>query len=304
MSQFTSKRLTIITASIGALLVGSVLMAWPGSDKSTLISERPKVVTEVIEAREEVKELTYPAKVEAIVSSTVISEVDGLIIKILKPLGSKVKRGTVILYLKNIDPGFTYASVPIRAPFNGVISQHFGTLMGKVNHGEKLFTIVNPDQVKITAEIPGDDLKYLDAGTSGDFTLGSQDANIAQVKIRGYSPTVDPRTGTAQADIQFLAGKVQAHIGSVGYVRFKIPAGKQIIISDASVTYFGVNPIVHIVNKDLVVKKQVVELGDSRGTDFVVRSGLKGGEKIVVSTSRPLKEGEKVVEEPTKALDQ
>lgn len=258
-------------------------------------SELQQVTFKKIQKEEDFKVLVYPVKVEAVISTTIAADFDGFVTKIQKNLGSEVKKGNTILVVKNNDPGFTYAAVPIRAPFNGVVMQIFPNLMSKVSRGDKLVSIVDPRKIKMTAEIPDADLAYLKTRMNGFFSTDLTDMEKnSEISISSFSPTVDPKTNTAQAEILFLDKKNLPKIGAVGYARFQIPLGAKIKIPETSISYFEGNPIVRLIDDQGNVKKQNIEIEAQVGGDYVIKRGLNGGEKLIVRASKPLKDGEKV----------
>lgn len=264
--------------------------------------DKPRVLLEEMKPLEDKRKILIPVKVEAKIQSLVTADIEGHITKILKPLGSVVKAGEVVLYLENKDPGFTYAAVPVRAPVAGVISQYWTSQMAKVIRGEKLFTVINPQSLKLSAEFPSADLSAVRAGMMGVFKNESQRDSDLSVRIVGISPLVDSRTGTASAELEFVTtAKSNAKskqslppIGSVGQTTFEINQGSILLVPEASLIFQDGKPMVRVLKGlDQVVKK-AIELGEQRDTAFIVKSGITQGEKIIVRSSRPLKEGDTI----------
>ncbi len=117
------------------------------------------------------KRILVPAKVEAKIQTLVTADIEGYIVQIEKKLGAVVKQGEIVLYLENKDPGFTFAKVPVRAPISGVLSMLPISQMLKVNRGDKLFTVVNPNSLHLMTEISSNDVQTLKIGTTGVFRL-------------------------------------------------------------------------------------------------------------------------------------
>lgn len=264
--------------------------------------EKAKVILQEIKAQTDVERLLLPAKVEAKVSTNVTADIEGHITKVKKPLGASVKAGEVILYIENKDPGFTFASVPVRSPVAGVISQLNLSLMSKVNRGDKLFSVINPDTLKLIAEIPASNLSHLKANTKGFFKIDPKEEGIA-IRVNGLSPSIDARTGTAPADFEFVDAKNMKlpAIGTIGVAFFEIKKEQIITIPESALSYFEGKPLVKVLNEAGKIEKRSIELGEQRETNYSVIRGLKEGEKIIVRSNRSLKEGEDVeVESPNK----
>jgi len=257
--------------------------------------DRPKVLLQEIKPQDDNRRVIVPVKVEAKILFLFVLYFEGHVTRILKPLGSPVKAGEIILFLENKDPGFTYAAVPVRAPIAGVVSQFWTSQMAKVSRGEKLFTVINPKSLKLTAEFPSGDMGIVRSGQLGIFRSEIQRDAKLSVRIVGISPLVDARTGTAAAEFEFTNAKeIPPPIGSVGQATFEINQGSIIMIPEASLVFQDGKPMVRIIKADNKVDKKAIELGEQRDSSFVVKSGIATGDKIVVRSSRPLKENDTI----------
>jgi len=274
-----------------------ISLIWPSSlvlaAPSPAPEDRPKVLLQEIKAMDDKRRVIVPVKVEAKIQSLMTADIEGHVTKILKPLGSVVKSGEIILFLENKDPGFTYAAVPVRAPIAGVVSHFWTTQMAKVSRGEKLFTVINPKSLKLTAEFPSGDLSIVRAGQTGEFKCEAQKDSKLTVRILGISPLVDARTGTAAAEFEFTNSKeLPPPIGSVGQATFEISQGSIFMIPESSLVFQDGKPMVRVIKADNKVDKRPIELGEQRDSSFVVKSGIAAGDRIVVRASRALKEND------------
>jgi multidrug efflux pump subunit AcrA (membrane-fusion protein) len=256
--------------------------------------EKPTVIVHQLAIEEDLKRILVPVKVEAKVRSQVTAEAEGWVTKVLKPLGAKVKRGDAVLVIENKDPTYTYAAVKVRSPVNGIISSFDLGLMSKVSRGDKLFSVIEPTQMKLSAEIPGGDIQLLKPNTLGAFRTDLSSTEVSEVKLIGVSPLVDPRTGTASAEMEFLKKEKLPAIGTVGHVLFEISKGKVLLVPESAIGFADGNANVRVISADGHVTRKNVEIGEQKESDVVIKSGIKEGEKIVLRSSRPLKDGEAV----------
>lgn len=263
-------------------------------------SAKAKVLVQEMKVTDDTRRLLVPARVEAKVASLVTAEVEGFVTVIAKPLGSRVKRGQVVLYVENKDPAFTYAKVPVRAPVAGVVSQLMPSLMSRVARGDKLFVVMDPRELKLSAEIPGSELALIAPGSKGIFKLNLEDKDGAAVKVSGVSPLVDPRTGTASAELEFVSapkGKpapALPSIGMVGHALFEMSRGKVLLIPESALGYVDGKPTVKTLDSAGLVKRKQIELGEQKENLLVVKGGLEAGEKLIVRANRSVKDGEAV----------
>lgn len=272
--------------------------------------DKAKVIVQELQPADDLKRLLVPVKVEAKVSSLVTADAEGFVTKIVKPLGSRVKAGEVVLYIENKDPAFTFAKVPVRAPVAGVVSQLYPSLMSKVARADKLFVVMDPRDLKLTAEIPGSDLALVQPGTKGVFKQQLESEGGAAISVTGISPLVDPRTGTASAELEFVMPKGKQDksaakpekgkalelpsIGMVGHALFEMSRGKVLLIPESALGYSDGKPTVKVLGSDGLVKRKPIELGEQKESQLVVKSGLSAGEKLIVRANRGVKDGEAV----------
>jgi multidrug efflux pump subunit AcrA (membrane-fusion protein) len=257
--------------------------------------DKPKVMLEEIKPLDDKHRVIVPVKVEAKIQSLVTADIEGHVTRILKPLGSVVKRGEVVLYLENKDPGFTYAAVPIRSPVAGVVSQFYTSQMTKAVRGDKLFTVIDPKSLKLSAEFPSREISMINNGMIGQFKMESTNDVNLPIKITGISPLIDARTGTASAELEFVNQKdALPPIGSIGQAIFEISQGSILLIPEASLIYQEGKPMVRVLKGQNQVDKKSIVLGEQRDGSYIVKSGITKGDKIVVRSSRPLKENETV----------
>ena len=191
-------------------------------------NSKPKALIQEVKINDDIKKLLYPAIVAAKVNTVVTADLDGHVRKVYKTLGSRVKSGEIILFMANQDPAFTYSEVPVRSPISGVISQINFQLMAKIAKGEKLFTVMDAQSLKIEIELPASEVGRLQPGAKGSFRLNPKSEETFPIRVLGISPVIDPRSGTASAEAEFLpqvAGKDKINlppVGTVGQVSFQL----------------------------------------------------------------------------------
>lgn len=299
--------LSLSALGILAVLATTLLGRQALSSATPATADKAKVIVQELQPSDDTRRLLVPVKVEAKVSSLVTADAEGFVTKIARPLGASVKAGDVVLYIENKDPAFTYAKVPVRAPVAGVVSQLLPALMSRVSRGDKLFVVMNPKELKLTAEIPGSDLGLVQPGSKGTFKQHLDEASGAEIRVAGISPLVDPRTGTASAELEFVlpegSQKKSApkgndtklpSIGMVGHALFEMSRGKVLLIPEAALGYSDGKPTVKILEAGGTVKRKAIELGEQKESNLVVKSGLSAGEKLIVRANRKLADGEAV----------
>jgi membrane fusion protein (multidrug efflux system) len=200
--------------------------------------------------------LTYPARIESKVNAMIYAEADGVISKILAPLGSNVRRRQKIAVIKHTDPIYQYAPMNL---------------------------------------ISAGDLPLIKKGLDGELTLDGNDSAKLQVKVIGISPFVDSATGTATCELEISKSKQAAAVppGAVGQINFKVNERENFVFPDHAIVYRGDQTFVRLVQNG-TAKKVAVVLGRRERGQVEILKGIKAGDSVVERTSGFIAEGDKV----------
>lgn len=252
----------------------------------------PLVTAQKIQLSETAETLIYPAKIESKIHTVVLADADG-VVRNMMTLGSEIKRGTTVLTIRNSDPVYQYAPVQIKSPIQGVLSETFVTEGSQVMKGDKLATIIDPEQIRLAVEIPNADLVKIKKGQKGSFLLNNNNSEEnTEVQVLGVSPLVNNLTGTATAILGFK-GKTHFKAGTLGKVEFKILAAQQVLVDENAVIYRNAQPFVRVIEAE-TAKYRAVTLGARQSGQIVIEKGLDIGEVIVKKSSQYIPENKKV----------
>ena len=240
----------------------------------------PVVLAKTVEIESISQVLAYPARVESSVQATLLADAEGVVTQIL-PLGSKVGRGSRILSIQQTDPIYQYAPFKVFSPVTGVLSTLDVSEGTRVTRGQRLGSVIDPNQLKVTIEVASQDLPLLNRGDRGEFLLTDTGEKLA-VRLQGLSPVLNPATGTATAVIDFSSAKDRARMraGQIGRVQFTAAERKGILIPESAVVYRGSTPFVRVIENN-VAKYKEVDLGLRVQGRFEIRKGLVAKDVII-----------------------
>jgi multidrug efflux pump subunit AcrA (membrane-fusion protein) len=263
-----------------------------GIFSSTFAATEPaKVRTQVLKKIEDSNLLLFPARAYSRVETNLYAEYEGIVQTLPLNVGQKVSKNGTLMMIQNTDPVYQYAPVRIYSPVGGVVSAMEVKQGTHVTKGELLATVTDPSKLRVTIEIPAQDLPYIQAGKLGDFKSANS-SNVAPVKVLGVSPLVDPKTGTSTADLEILKGNT-IPAGMVGQVSIKTDVHQAILISEDALTYRDGKPMLRtLINGKM--KLAPVELGMSRRGNVEIKSGAEEGQTVILRSSRFVSEGETV----------
>jgi multidrug efflux pump subunit AcrA (membrane-fusion protein) len=262
----------------------------------------PVVTTQTLKKIEVSDGLNYPARMESNVNASIYADADGVVTKIKKSLGQKVKKGNAILTIEHTDPIYQYAPMVMTTPVSGVVSTVKVTEGSRVSKGELVATVTDPEKIRVLIEVAAQDLKSFKPGLQGEFEISGRAKPVA-VKVRGVSPFVDPGTGTASAELEIVKSGDKDLLltpGLVGKVNFKVNRHEAIVIPEYALVYKGNDTFVRIVDGGKA-KKVPVKIGTKQRGNVEITEGLKPGDVMIERASGFVSEGEEVKVENAKA---
>ncbi len=114
-------------------------------------------------------------------------------------------------------------------------------------------------------------------------------------KITAISGVIDQTTGAVQIRATFNNATNVLRSGGTGSVLVPIHENNAIIIPQKATYDIQNKKFVYVVGSDNTIKSREIEvLPQNDGTSYVLTSGLKGGERIVVDGVNQLKSGQKI----------
>jgi len=203
------------------------------------------------------------------------------------------------------------AKKTIRAPFAGRLGIRLVNLGQILNAGEPIVSLQSIDPIFVNFSLPQHQLASIQAGLTVRVTSDALPGPAIEGKITAISPEVDAATRNIR--IQATVANRQEHLrpGMFVNVAVVLPASENILAVPATaVLYAPYSDSVFVVDENqggnnkppgLVVRQQIVQLGEKRGDFVAVLAGLKAGETIVSTGAFKLRNGQAVVVDNTLA---
>ena len=182
------------------------------------------------------------------------------------------------LKLAEID----FNSAEIKAPYSGVISQKLTEVGSYVKVGDPVVVIIDDGTLEIEADVPSSRIAALKINSEVSTRLSSNQKFTSIV--RAIIPNENPRTRTRTVRFTPLYNDTIDNVAANQSLTIEVPAGprRQVITvhKDAVLNRKG-NKVVFIAEGNKA-QLRPVDLGEAVGSRFVVNSGLKAGDMIVV----------------------
>lgn len=189
------------------------------------------------------------------------------------------------------------AKKTIKAPFDGRLG------IRKINVGQfigvdtPIVSLQSFDPIHLNFSLPQQNINQVAKGQTVQLTLDSFPGRTFEGKITAFDSKLDENTRTirVQATLDNKEGLLQP--GMFGSVATLLPQKEKVVtVPQGAITYNPYGNVVYVIEKakdtgKLVVRQQFVKLGDTRGDQIAILSGLKAGEQIVTAGQLKLRDG-------------
>jgi RND family efflux transporter MFP subunit len=183
----------------------------------------------------------------------------------------------------------------IRAPFDGYVERRLVNLGELVKSQMPVMAIVRLDPLKVTAEIPEKMAPWIDSGRPIELHVDAYPDRTFTGKVTRISPAVN--TGTRAFPFEAVVPNADGALKPGTFARVHVESGKVdevLTLPYAALQYrYGVNRV-FVVNGDKLEMREL-QVGERLGERIEVTSGVKAGERVVVSDVESLNGGELVV---------
>jgi RND family efflux transporter MFP subunit len=187
----------------------------------------------------------------------------------------------------------------VTAPFDGIITLRKvdpGALItqGSMSSNLELFQMAQIDRLRIYVSAPQRIARYLRAGMDAQILVPEFPERSFVGKVTNVSGALDPDTRTRQTEIQ-IDNKDHALLpGMYAEIRLSTLREQPWIRVPGTTLVTRTDGVFVVVVSDNKVHYQPITIGRDFGDEVEVRTGLEGGEKVVVSPNDDLREGEPV----------
>jgi HlyD family secretion protein len=181
----------------------------------------------------------------------------------------------------------------VKATASGVIAKKNANV-GDLTGTAPLFSIIQDSSIELQAKVPEPLLAKVNLGAPAFITSDSDRRIKVEGTVREINPVVDAKTRQALVKIT-LPGSPLLKPGMFLRAGIAFNTAQAITVPDgAVVAQADGQTIVYVLSSDNVAKSQTVQVGDSSRGRIEVKTGLKSGERVVVSGAGFVKDGDRV----------
>jgi membrane fusion protein (multidrug efflux system) len=171
----------------------------------------------------------------------------------------------------------------IRAPFGGRLGISSINPGQYVNPGDNLVTLQSLDTVYLDFFLPQQELSRLCIGQKIDLTTDAYPDSQFSGKITAINPKVETDSRNVLVEATVVNPKHELLPGM--YAAVEVEAGRpesMLTVAQTAVTFNPYGETVYVI-EDNIAKQRFVTVGQKRGDQLVILTGLKEGELVVTS---------------------
>lgn len=210
---------------------------------------------------------------------------------------AKFNKAQAELSLAKVHLGFTQ----IKAPFSGIMDRFHVRLGSLVDEGDLLTELSDNSKMWVYFNVP--EAEYLDYKEKvGDAdSVAIVELEMANNKIFGYTGRVETieadfnnETGNIAFRATFPNPKGLLRHGETGNVMMTVPMNNAIVIPQKATYEILEKRYVYVVDDKKVVHAREIDISGEIPDLYVVKSGLKEGEKILLEGIRKVSDGDEI----------
>jgi membrane fusion protein (multidrug efflux system) len=183
----------------------------------------------------------------------------------------------------------------VRAPFDGVISERKVSAGDTAQVGKELLKVIDLTSMRFEGFVSADKISSVKVGQPVRFRVNGYNQQEFSGMVKRVDPAANPTTRQVEVLVGFGDSRQPRVSGLYAEGRIEAAIGRTLMIPDAALVRNGDKAYAWRM-KDGALKKTRLDIGerDPRRGDFVVRSGLADGDKVVRNPISTLKDGQKV----------
>lgn len=176
-------------------------------------------------------------------------------------------------------------NLAIDSPVSGFIVERNALPNLYVQPGTNLYTITDLSSVWVFAQVFQNDLGRVSAGDQATLTVDSYSGRIFHGRVDFIYPDVDMTTRTARVRLVFPNPRLTLKPGMFVNVTLEIPMGRRMVVPASAVLQSGTRQIAFVDHGQGYLEPREIVTGPQVADEFIVRKGVKPGERIVTSAN-------------------
>ncbi len=199
----------------------------------------------------------------------------------------------------------------IRAPFDGILGIRRVNVGQYIEPGDDIVTLQTLDPIYADFSLPQSRLTQVRTGQGVQIDVDAWPGLEFSGKIDAIEPLIDPATRSFHIEAEVPNPDLKLRPGMFVNTRLLLPASEKVLtLPQAAISYNPYGDAVFVVantvddsgHSTLVAKSVFVTLGETRGDQVAILSGLQAGERVVTAGQLRLRNGSPVLIDDTIAV--
>jgi len=183
----------------------------------------------------------------------------------------------------------------VRAPFDGIVSDRKVSSGDTAQIGKELLKVIDPSSMRLEGLVSADSIGDVAAGQSVSFRVNGYGNQAFVGKVRRVNPSANITTRQVEVLVDFVGDKQPKLAGLYAEGRIEAASTTGLTVPATALVRDGDTTSVWRLNANSV-QKVSLEIGerDARSGDYVLRSGLAEGDRLLRHPSATLKDGQAI----------
>jgi multidrug efflux pump subunit AcrA (membrane-fusion protein) len=221
-------------------------------------------------------------------TAKVTTTLEGRLTKLNADLDDRVKAGDVLALVQT--PELLGRLLELKAPINGVIVERMGTVGELIGKETAVYTIGDPSDLWVQAEIKERDIGAVRTGQEVSFSVLAYHGDTFHGKIALVGNRVETESRTMEVRVEVANPDGRLKPGMFADVEIATTALQDVlVISDQAIQSMDNEPVVFVATSDQRFEKRVIKVGLEQHGRVQVLDGLKEGDRVVTEGSFILK---------------
>jgi len=185
----------------------------------------------------------------------------------------------------------------VRAPFGGVVSARKASAGDTAQIGKELIQVIDPSSMRFEGQVSADQMNVVKVGQRVNFRINGMPQSGDQLGSQGTVKRIDSAANSITRQVSVIvemSGKDRPPVVGLyaeGVIETQVKTA--VMISESSFSREG-DKVFAWVLEGTKINKRNIEIGDrdTRSGDWVVKSGLIAGDKILRIAGNSIKDGQ------------
>ena len=221
-------------------------------------------------------------------TAKVTSTLEGRLIKLNVDLNEPVKAGDVVGLIQT--PELLGKPLELKAPIAGLITERKSTVGELIGKDTEIYTISDPSDLWVLAEIKERDIAAIHIGQEATFTVLAYPEQPFRGRIVLVGNRVEPASRTLEVRVAVANPDGRLKPGMFADVEIATSALQDVLtVSDAALQEIEDEKVVFVAVADTRFEKRSIKIGLEQHGRLQVLDGLKAGDRVVTDGSFILK---------------